>query len=46
MFLLFLNSSSKINIKKKKKMDRVDQCLNLLDDIAACYGKVLGFSFF
>ena len=44
MFLLFLNSSSKINIKKK--MDRVDQCLNLLDDIAACYGKVLGFSFF
>ena len=27
-------------------MDRVGQCLNLLVDIAACYGKVLGFRFF
>lgn len=27
-------------------MNRVDQCLYLLDGIAKCYGKVLRFSFF
>ena len=27
-------------------MDRADQCLHLLDDIAGCYGKFLSFRIF
>ena len=31
---------------EKKKMEKIDQYLELLDDIAPVYGKILDFSFF
>ena len=27
-------------------MEKIDQCLHLMDDISFCYGKILYFSFF